>query len=324
MQLNLTEAYSAVYNQELIDEEYEAIVEEIIAEEDVIEELVYEMLDEGFEAEEVEEIFEAILDEARVTMGRGGEAGSGRVTTGTGSVRAARARVDKRKAEKRAAAVAKVKTAVKDAPGRAARAAARGTEKAEKAVANKVKDAKQRSHIRLAKYATNRKLSLSNPGSRTSTSDGRGKLRKAVAKDLAGRASAKAKEMKGKAVQKASSAAVKGYAAGRAAKQAAGDAAGRAKQSAKNLAARVGRAVADKKDKVKSAVKSGLGKVARKVADKAGAAASRLGEEVDTYDVILEYLCVEGYAETLEEAEAIMVHLDEETRTGIIEEVSAE
>ena len=137
-------------------------------------------------------------------------------------------------------------------------------------------------------------------------------------------AAAKAKEMKGKAVQKASSAAVKGYAAGRAAKQAAGDAVGRAKQSAKNLAARVGRAVADKKDKVKSAVKSGLGKVARKVADKAGAAASRLGEEVDTYDVILEYLCVEGYAETLEEAEAIMVHLDEETRTGIIEEVSAE
>ena len=119
MQSNLTEAYSAVYNQELIDEEYEAIVEEIIAEEDVIEELVYEMLDEGFEAEEVEEIFEAILDEARVTMGRGGEAGSGRVTTGTGSSRAAKARLDDMKSKKRAAAVAKVKTAVKDAPGRA-------------------------------------------------------------------------------------------------------------------------------------------------------------------------------------------------------------
>ena len=323
MQSNLTEAYSAVYNQELIDEEYEAIVEEIIAEEDVIEELVYEMLDEGFEAEEVEEIFEAILDEARVTMGRGGEAGSGRVTTGTGSSRAAKARLDDMKSKKRAAAVAKVKTAVKDAPGRAARAAARGTEKAEKAVAKKVKDAKQQSHIRLAKYASKRGL-MPGAGLKTQSSKGRGELRKAVAKDVAGRAAAKAKEMKGKAVQKASSAAVKGYAAGRAAKQAAGDAVGRAKQSAKNLAARVGRAVADKKDKVKSAVKSGLGKVARKVADKAGAAASRLGEEVDTYDVILEYLCVEGYAETLEEAEAIMVHLDEETRTGIIEEVSAE
>ena len=305
MQSNLTEAYSAVYNQELIDEEYEAIVEEIIAEEDVIEELVYEMLDEGFEAEEVEEIFEAILDEARVTMGRGGEAGSGRVTTGTGSSRAAKARLDDMKSKKRAAAVAKVKTAVKDAPGKKLQicAAARGTEKAEKAVAKKVKDTKQQSHVRLAKYASKRGL-MPGAGLKTQSSKGRGELRKAVAKDVAGRAAAKAKEMKGKAVQKASSAAVKGYAAGRAAKQAAGDAVGRAKQSAKNLAARVGRAVADKKDKVKSAVKSGLGKVARKVADKAGAAASRLGEEVDTYDVILEYLCVEGYAETLEEAEA--------------------
>ena len=41
-------------------------------------------------------------------------------------------------------------------------------------------------------------------------------------------------------------------------------------------------------------------------------------EEVDIYDIILSYLLDEGYAETLEAAEAIMVNMSEEWRDSII------
>jgi len=44
-------------------------------------------------------------------------------------------------------------------------------------------------------------------------------------------------------------------------------------------------------------------------------------EEVDLYDVILSHLLDEGYAETQEAAEAIMVNMSEDWRESIIEEV---
>ena len=42
-------------------------------------------------------------------------------------------------------------------------------------------------------------------------------------------------------------------------------------------------------------------------------------EETDLYDIILSHLLDEGYAETLEAAEAIMVNMSEEWRQSIIE-----
>jgi len=47
-------------------------------------------------------------------------------------------------------------------------------------------------------------------------------------------------------------------------------------------------------------------------------------EQVDIYDLILSHLLDEGYAETLEAAETIMVHMSEEWREGIVEEVLSE
>lgn len=44
-------------------------------------------------------------------------------------------------------------------------------------------------------------------------------------------------------------------------------------------------------------------------------------EEVDIYDIILTHLLDEGYAETIENAEAIMVSMSEEWRESIVEEV---
>jgi len=45
-------------------------------------------------------------------------------------------------------------------------------------------------------------------------------------------------------------------------------------------------------------------------------------ETYDVYDVILEYLCTEGYADTLEDAETIMVNMSEDWRDTIVERVS--
>ena len=44
-------------------------------------------------------------------------------------------------------------------------------------------------------------------------------------------------------------------------------------------------------------------------------------EEVDLYDIILSHLLDEGYADTQEQAEAIMVNMSEDWRESIVEEV---
>jgi len=44
-----------------------------------------------------------------------------------------------------------------------------------------------------------------------------------------------------------------------------------------------------------------------------------MGEEFDTFDVVLEYLYVEGYAESMEDAESIMVYLEPEAVEAIAE-----
>jgi hypothetical protein len=86
----------------------------------------------------------------------------------------------------------------------------------------------------------------------------------------------------------------------------------------------VSAAASKKKAEVKQGVKSLLGRGLRKAAGAAGVvaqkarkagaaagrAAERLGEKVEVYDVVLEYLCTEGYAEDFEDAESIMVYLE--------------
>jgi len=47
-------------------------------------------------------------------------------------------------------------------------------------------------------------------------------------------------------------------------------------------------------------------------------ALGELGEQVDIYDIILSHLLDEGYAETPEAAEAIMVNMSEEWRQSIL------
>jgi hypothetical protein len=210
--------------------------------------------------------------------------------------------------EKRAEKIAKVKGAVKSALGKAKEAA--------KSVARKAIDEPAR------KYAEKRgvvpsKSGKSSLGSGTGiqsvaykqrTPEGRREVRARVAADI-----------KGRIKKKIAQAQVGAYSAARKAGQAASDVAGRAKQSAKNLAARTGRAVSGAASAAKAGAKSAVGKAARKVASGAGRVASRLGEEVDVYDIVLSYLIDEGYADTIEQAECIMVNMSEEWREEILE-----
>jgi NAD(P)H-hydrate repair Nnr-like enzyme with NAD(P)H-hydrate epimerase domain len=47
-------------------------------------------------------------------------------------------------------------------------------------------------------------------------------------------------------------------------------------------------------------------------------------EEYDLYDIILDHLLGEGYAETVESAEAIMVNMSEEWKDEILSVVMSE
>lgn len=152
----LMEAFNAVYDEEVreeyLEEDYVFLDdfndEEI---EEIVEEVIYDLLDEGYEVEELEDIFEeTFLTEATVTMGRGGEAGQGRVTTGTGSLRAAKARQASRKAAKREARKEKIKSAakgvlssIKKGVKRAAKKVGIGVEKAKQAMQGRDRSAER-------------------------------------------------------------------------------------------------------------------------------------------------------------------------------------
>jgi len=300
--VKLYEAYAAVYDEDLRSELEEmsdefAGIEELTEEEieAIVEETIDEMIEDGIDFDDVDEIFEEVLSEATVTMGRGGETGTGgsRVTTGSGSRMAAASRLSSAKAAKRAAKVAQVKASVKQKVAQVKAA----PKEASKSVQKKVKDVKQQSHVGMAKYANKRGL-MGGAGLKTQSSKGRSELRSAVAKDI-----------KGRIKQKIAKAQVGAYNAARSAGQAASDTAARAKQSAKNTAART-----------KRGIKGAIRGAAERVASGASRLAQRMSEEFDIYDLILEHLIVEGYADTIESAESIMVNMSEEWRDSIIEE----
>lgn len=103
-----------------------------------------------------------------------------------------------------------------------------------------------------------------------------------------------------------------------------------ARRATRTVAHKVSYGVQKKKAEVKSGVKGLIGKGLRKaagavgkVAQKAASAASKLGEEkesqIDTWDIILEFLISEGHADTNEEAIAIMANMDKEMIQSIIE-----
>jgi hypothetical protein len=286
----LCEAYTAVYDEELRDELEEmsdefAGIEDLSDEEidAIVEETIDEMLDEGYEFDEVEQIFEEVLSEARVDMAARAAARKKEMAASEKSAKEARrggAEVVRK--EKRAEAISKVKGAVKSALGRAKEAVKSGVAKAKEAG----KEAKFRAVDKpVAAYATKRGLHpAAGMAARSKDPEKRRGLRAKVAADI-----------KGRIKKKIAQAQVGAYSAARKSGQVASDAAERAKQSAKNLAARTGRGA-----------KSIVGKAARSVATGAGKVASKLGEDVDIFDTILSDLLEQGY--TMEESLKIMAN----------------
>lgn len=328
----LYESYFAVYNDELretLAEETELFEDVDYLYDDELEEIVDEtieaMIEEGFDLDEIEAVFEDLLSEATVTMGRGGSAGSSsKVTTGQGTAM----RQQARRTAVVSAARQRQAQAVKDAPGKAAArvksAVQSGVAKARKAVDTAAGD--YAAKHKLVSGKKGQALNRSAIGMKQASKDpsGRRDIRSKVVGHLAQRAAGKlqrgVEKVKGAVKQKAASAAVSGYAAGKMAKGAvksAGQAAVEKTKSSSDAAQAKMRAAGSA---TKKAGKGLLGKVARKVASGAGKLASRLGEEVDVYDVVLEHLLEGGYAETPEAAQAIMVNMSEAWIAEILED----
>jgi hypothetical protein len=282
----LCEAYTAVYDEDLRDE-LEEMSDEFTGIEDltdeeidaIVEETIDEMIQEGCEFDEVEEILEGVLLEMNPYAPAGSKAAKAYNKSTTASKRGAE------RSAARAATVAKVKGAVKSALGKAKEAA---------------KSAKFRAVDKpVAAYATKRNLHpAAGMAARSKDPAKRRGLRAKVAADI-----------KGRIKQKVAQAQVGAYGAAKKAGQAASDVAGRAKQSVKYTAART-----------KRGVKGAVAAAASKVASGASRLATRMAtEEVDVYDLVLDHLIENGYAETPEAAETIMANMSEEWRTEILE-----
>jgi hypothetical protein len=275
--INLYEAYASVY-KENFDED---LAEELDIIENFVEEIVFELIDEGYDIEEIEEYFddeliEEILDEAEVTYGSGSRmAAASRLSRMKGAQKIARQKARKEK-------VQATVTAVKDtAKAKVAKAKEAGREAKFQAVDKKV-----------AAYANNRKLDNA-PGLKVRSKDPekRRGLRAKVAGDIVSRAKGKLD----RGVKKAT------------------DTAGKAVTAVKNAPERAGSAA---RRGLKGLIRRGAEKVARG----AGRLATRMGEEVETYDVVVEFLCDYGIAEDLQEAQWLMVNeIDSEDIESILE-----
>lgn len=315
----LYESYFAVYNDELretLAEETELFEDIDYLYDDELEEIVDEaieaMIEEGFDLDEIEEAFEDILSEATVTKGRGNytklssDKRSAPVTIGQGTAM----RQQARRTAVISAARKRQAQAVKDAPGKAmARvkgAIQSGIGKARKAVDTRVGDyAAKRGLVQSKKGKPLNRTSIGMKQAAKDPSVRRG-IRAAVVGDLASRAANKI----GRGSERV-------QARMRDASTQVGSAVTAAGSGAKQAAQMAGSAT-------KKAGKGLLGRVARKVASGAGKLASRLGEDVDVYDVVLEHLLEEGYADTVESAEGIMVNMSEEWIDVIVEDVLQE
>jgi len=303
---NIYEAYAAIYNEELREDNYTSLIEDFdaISElsdtelEEIVEETILDLLDEGYEVEDVEEIFEEVLSEARVDMSARAQRRKEFATASEKSAKEARGRgAAKDREEKRKAAIERVKGAVKKT--------ASGIKSAVKKTAGDVKSAAKEAKFKAvdapaARYASGRGIGGPAPGlaARAKDPEKRRALRGAVLKDIGSRAKAKL----GRGVEKA---------------RAAGERAVGAVKSSSDTAQSGLRAAGSE---VKKGAKGLLGGAARAVSRGARDVARRLGEDVDLYDVVLEHLLEEGYADTEEAATVIMANMSEEWKTKIIEQ----
>jgi hypothetical protein len=303
--LELYEAYAAVYDEESrdelsssLEEDFDAISELSDEElEEIVEDSIFDFIEEGYEIEDVEDIFEEVLSEARVDMSARAKRRQEFTAASEKSAKEARGRsAAKEKADKRAAAVQRVKSAV----SKTASDVKSAVKKTAGDVKSKAKEAKfQAVDAPAAKYAANRGVGGAAPGLSARSKDPakRRALRGAVLKDIGSRAKAKLQ----RGAEKARSAGERAVGAVKSSSDAA-----QSKMRAAGSAAKKG-------------AKGLVGKAARAVSRGARDVARKLGEDVDLYDLVLEHLLDEGYADSEEAATVIMANMSEEWRNEILE-----
>ena len=325
-------AYEAVYvteentNEDLSLEELETIAEEVVA----------SLLGEGFSIEEIEEISEELTDniltEAKVTIGHDSY---GPQTASPKEKKAVDSAQRKAKAEARKAAVVKgIKSGVekaKSAPGKALRAVAKGTEKAETEIGRRASNVATR-----AKSAPGKALRAVAKGTEKAETEIGRRASNVATRAKAGvtRAAMKATGVKAIDVPKKDSTARKSadtFVAGRkvdrdSAKKLVKDKVVSKVKSAKSAVKSAPGKVASAVKSAASAVKTGARRVAGRAAYKGGTAllglAKRLkeeGGELDSFDTVVAYLIDEEIASTFEEATAMMSKLSVETISEIHE-----
>lgn len=297
---SLQEAYQSVYADEF---DSEVVNYDLL--EEIVEEISYEMIVEGYDIEEIEESFDdeliqEILAEAKVTYGSDTESPEERRTRAKGKV-----------GEKKAAAR---KAAVTGAVRRAGEAAKEAGSEVGRRASNVVTRAKAGA-TRAAMKATGVKP--------TDVPTKSGGARKSADTFVAGRKSDRAsarQTIKQKIGSKLRGAKAAAGIAGSIAK----DEARRAGRSAMHSAGKAAQAVKDAPGKAVGAAKTGLKGLikrgAEKVARGAERVAKRMSEEVETYDVVVNFLVSEGIAEDLQEAQWMMVNeIDSEDIDTILE-----
>jgi hypothetical protein len=295
---NIYEAYAAVYNEDLREELLieETILLESIEDlyddelEEIVEESIYSMLDEGYDIDEVEEIFEEVFSEARLSAAERAAA----VRRDEESAKAARSRgASVVRKEKRAANIDKIKGRIKGAVKTAMTNVRNVVDKPAREYAEKRGVVSSKG----GKKPLGAGEGIASVKFKQRSSEGRREVRGAVVKDLASRAKAKLNrgaEKVRSAGEKAAGAVKSSSDAAQGRMRGAGSA---VKKGAKGL---VGRAA--------GAVSRGARNVARSMA-----------EDVDLYDVVLEHLLDEGFADTEESATVIMANMSEEWREEILE-----
>jgi hypothetical protein len=262
------------------------LTEELIGE--VFDELVEELIEEGYIEEDAVEIadeaVDAYIDEAKVTFGRD-----------TAPMRKSGALVGARREGAKKAAKGAAAEAGRRAGNVAVRAKAGATRAAMKATGVSPMDVPTKT------------------GKQRKSADtfvaGRKADRDAAKKAIKAKVKAKAGEVASKAKAKAAGAAVDVALAGSAAKR-------KAKETASSAKGAVKSAASGAKRGLKGLIRRG----AEKVASGATKVAKRMSEEVETYDVVVEFLCDYGIAEDLQEAQWIMVNeVDSEDIATILE-----
>ena len=255
----------------------------------ILEEITLELLDEGYDIEEIEESFDdefvdEILIEAKVTFG-----------SDTPAMRKSGDLVGARREKAKQA----VKTAAK---GAAAEAGRRAENVATRAKAGATRAAMKATGVSAMDVPTKSGKARKNASTFIAGRKSDRDSAKAVIKK---KVSDKVKAGKAKLAGAATNVAM----AGSAAKAAASDAKDRAKK-----------AVSDTKKGIKRGIKGLIKRGAEKVAAKASGVAKRMSEEVETYDVVVEFLCDQDIAEDLQEAQWMMVNeVDSEDIATILE-----